>query len=173
MNWPYAEQREVCSSIWGQQRRRRGRQTESSSFLNEDRIYPSTEIVDPKRMNASPYNSRAVTQAQPHEAAGSIWFEIWGVVDPDFKKSIFPGNFTNKNSIFLWQISGNYDFLQVISKKISIFQGKFLKHFDFLGNLKKFRFSKKFPKNFEFFRQFRKQEIDFSGQILEKFRFFR
>jgi len=121
-------------------------------------------------MNASPYNSRAVTQAQPHEAAGSIWFEIWGVVDPDFKKSIFPGNFTNKNSIFLWQISGNYDFLQVISKIFSIFQGKFFKHFDFLGNLKKFRFSKKCLKNFDFFQAI-SQKIDFSGKFTKNFDF--
>src|SRR6218665_1593507 len=64
----YAEQQEVCSSIWGQQLRRRGRQTESSSVLQEDRICPSIQVLIPKRMNASPYNTRASTHAQPHEA---------------------------------------------------------------------------------------------------------
>jgi len=37
------------------------------------------------------------------------------------------------------------------------------KNLDFLG---------KFPKNFDSFRQFHKQKIDFSGQIFEKFRGF-
>src|SRR6218665_3258763 len=68
LNWPHAEQQEDCSSIWGQQLRRRGHQTESSSVLQEDRIYPSIEVVDLKRTNASSYNSRADTQARPHEA---------------------------------------------------------------------------------------------------------
>src|SRR6218665_3962499 len=65
LNQLHAEQQEVCSSIWGQQLRRRGHQTESSSILQEDRIYPSIEAVAPKRTNASPYNSRADTQALP------------------------------------------------------------------------------------------------------------
>src|SRR6218665_550448 len=64
LNWPHAEQQEDCSSIWGQQLRRRGHQTETSSVLQEDRIYPSIEVVDPKRTNASPYNSRADLQAK-------------------------------------------------------------------------------------------------------------
>src|SRR6218665_1916109 len=68
LNRLHAEQQEVCSSIWGQQLRRRGHQTESSSVLQEDRIYPSIKVVDPKQTNVSPYNSRADTQAQPHEA---------------------------------------------------------------------------------------------------------
>src|SRR6218665_1705381 len=45
LNRLHAEQQEVCSSIWGQQLRRRGHQTESSSILQEDRIYPSIEVV--------------------------------------------------------------------------------------------------------------------------------
>src|SRR6218665_2567682 len=45
LNRLHAEQQEVCSSIWGQQLRRRGHQTESSSVLQEDRIYPSIEVV--------------------------------------------------------------------------------------------------------------------------------
>src|SRR6218665_3751032 len=68
LNRLHAEQQEDCSSIWGQQLRRRGHQTECSSVLQEDRIYPSIEVVVPKRTNASPYNSRADTQALPHEA---------------------------------------------------------------------------------------------------------
>src|SRR6218665_1332501 len=68
LNRLHAEQQEVCSSIWGQQLRRRGHQTESSSVLQEDRIYPLIEVVAPKRTNASPYNSHADTQALPHEA---------------------------------------------------------------------------------------------------------
>src|SRR6218665_998293 len=63
-----ATEQEDCSSIWGQQLRRRGHQTESSSVLQEDRIYPSIEVVDPRRTNVSPYNSHADTQARPHEA---------------------------------------------------------------------------------------------------------
>src|SRR6218665_3898323 len=62
LNRLHAEQQEVCSSIWGQKLRRRGHQTESSSVLQEDRIYPSIEVVAPKRTNASPYNSRAGTK---------------------------------------------------------------------------------------------------------------
>src|SRR6218665_448269 len=68
LNRLHAEQQQVCSSIWGQQLRTSGHQTESSSVLQEDRIYPSMEVVAPKRTNASPYNSRADTQALPHEA---------------------------------------------------------------------------------------------------------
>src|SRR6218665_2034999 len=67
LNRLHAEQQEVFSSIWGQQLRRRGHQTESSSVL-QDRIYSLIEVVAPKRANASPYNSRADTQALPHEA---------------------------------------------------------------------------------------------------------
>src|SRR6218665_1392094 len=37
--------------------------------LQEDRIYPSIEVVDPQRTNATPYNySRAYTQGRPHDA---------------------------------------------------------------------------------------------------------
>src|SRR6218665_4181313 len=68
LNRLHVEQQEDCFSIWGQQLRRRGHQTESSSVLQEDRIYPSIEVVAPKRTNASPYNSRADTHALPHEA---------------------------------------------------------------------------------------------------------
>src|SRR6218665_4164314 len=68
LNRLHAEQQQVCSSIWGQQLRTSGHQTESSSVLQEDRMYPSIEVVAPKRTNASPYNSRADTQALPHEA---------------------------------------------------------------------------------------------------------
>src|SRR6218665_1373677 len=57
LNWPHAGQQEVCSSIWGQQLKRRGHQTESSSVLQEDRIYPSIEVVDLTQTNASPYNN--------------------------------------------------------------------------------------------------------------------
>ena len=64
LNRLHAEQQEVYSSIWGQQLRRRGHQTESSSVLQEDRIDPSIEVVDSKRTNASPYNSRADTQVE-------------------------------------------------------------------------------------------------------------
>src|SRR6218665_3171429 len=56
LNRLHAVQQEVCSTIWGQQLRRRGHQTESSSVLQEDRIYPSIGVVAPKRTNASPYN---------------------------------------------------------------------------------------------------------------------
>src|SRR6218665_3046566 len=77
LNWPHAEQQEDCSSFWGQQVRRRGHQTESSSVLQDDRIYPSIEVVDPKRTNASPYNSLADTQAQPHEATMSGLLKLW------------------------------------------------------------------------------------------------
>src|SRR6218665_3367640 len=61
-------------------------------------------------------------------AAASIWFEIWGVVDPGEKIWIIQGKFPK-----------NFDFFQAIfTKKISIFPGKFPKVFDFSGNLKNF-----------------------------------
>src|SRR6218665_3609827 len=68
LNRLHAEQQEVSCIIWGQQLRRRGHQTESSSVLQEDCIYPSIDVVAPKRTNASPYNRRADTQALPHGA---------------------------------------------------------------------------------------------------------
>ena len=40
------------------------------------------------------------------------------------------------------------------------------------SGLKNFTFLRKIPKNFDFFRQFHKQKIDFSRPISEKFRFF-
>ena len=42
----------------------------------------------------------------------SIWFEIWGVVDPGQKISIYSGNFTNKKIDFSEQISENFDFFR-------------------------------------------------------------
>src|SRR6218665_420101 len=39
LNRLHAEQQEVCTSIWGQQLRTRGHQTESSFVLQEDRIF--------------------------------------------------------------------------------------------------------------------------------------
>jgi len=79
------------------------------------------------------------------QAAASIWFEIWGVVDPRQQKfRFFKANF-REISIF-----------QAILKKIRFFQGKFLKYFDSSRQIfKKFRFfSGKCLKTFDPFRQF-------------------
>ena len=70
-----------------------------------------------------------------YDAAASIWFEIWGVVDPGQKNpfsrkileknSIFSGNFTSKKSIFQGKFPKNFDFFHVISQKIPIFKANF------------------------------------------------
>jgi len=55
-------------------------------------------------------------------SAASIWFEIWGVVDPGKKNSIFTGKFP-KNVDFFPAISlKNYGFSRQIFKKFRIFQ---------------------------------------------------
>src|SRR6218665_1605340 len=65
-------------------------------------------------------------------SAASIWFEIWGVVDP------------GKKIRFSRQISRKFGFFQAISQKNSIFSGKFSKSFDFFTVFhKKFRFPDK------------------------------
>src|SRR6218665_2592575 len=66
--------------------------------------------------------------------AASIWFEIWGVVDPGKKNSIYTGKFPK-----------NFNFFRQFYKRISSFAGKFPKLFIFSGN-KKIDFpSKKSP----------------------------
>jgi len=77
------------------QLRRHGHQTESSSVLQEDRIYPLIEVVAPKRTNASPYNSRADTQALPHEAtcrpANRSWTRLEGELGANVEhQCLFP-----------------------------------------------------------------------------------
>jgi len=57
-------------------------------------------------------------------SAASIWFEIWGVVDPGKNKIVdFSGNFTQKFN-FSRQLSEKFQFFQAISQKISIFKAK-------------------------------------------------
>src|SRR6218665_3998643 len=65
--------------------------------------------------------------------AASIWFDTWRVVDPDLQNFDFSRQISEKCRIF-----------QAISHKISCFPGKFLKDFDFSGNLKKSIFHAKF-----------------------------
>src|SRR6218665_2375406 len=96
----------------------------------------------------SPWHFRSLTYFKP---GASIWFEIWGVVDPgqkhfDFlkKNPIFSGNFTKKNQIF----RANFP-------KKSIFSSTSTKNFDF---------SKKISEGFRFFRQFL-QKFQFSRNI--------
>jgi len=55
------------------------------------------------------------------QAVASIWFEIWGVVDPDKKNSIFSGRF-EKNFDFFWQFHNKIDFYRQISEKFRLFQ---------------------------------------------------
>src|SRR6218665_1315670 len=62
--------------------------------------------------------------------AASIWFEIWGVVDPGRKNSISTGKFP-KNSNFFRQFY----------KRISSFAN--FRNFDFFRQLKKFDFKAK------------------------------
>ena len=85
------------------------------------------------------------------EAAGSIWFEIWGVVDPDTKKNqFFQANFRKKIQFFrqfhkkLWfsrQITGKC-FLGNFRKKIQFSQANFQKVLIFSRNSNFFWFSK-------------------------------
>src|SRR6218665_171147 len=63
-------------------------------------------------------------------AAASIWFEIWGVVDPGKKNRFFPGKFPR-----------NFDFFRHFHEKFLTFPGKFLKNFNFF---------RQFLKNFDF-----------------------
>src|SRR6218665_1251576 len=76
------------------------------------------------------------------EAAGSIWFEIWGVVDPDTKKNqFFQANFREKKSIF-----------QAISQKTLIFKANYWKMFSRQFQKENSIFPSKFPKSFDFFQ---------------------
>jgi len=58
-------------------------------------------------------------------AAASIWFEIWGVVDPG-----------QKNFNFSRQISEKLRFFQAISETNSILIGTFQKNLDFFRQFK-------------------------------------
>src|SRR6218665_2588704 len=64
--------------------------------------------------------------------AASIWFEIWGVVDPGKKISISAGKFPT-----------NFNFFRQFYKIISSFAGKFPKILIFFRQLKQFDFPSK------------------------------
>src|SRR6218665_3052636 len=64
-------------------------------------------------------------QGKDRATAASIWFEIWGVVDPGKKNSISTGKFPK-----------NVKFFRQFYKRISSFAGKFPKILIFSGNLK-------------------------------------
>ena len=63
-------------------------------------------------------------------STASIWFEIWGVVDPGKKNPIFPSKFPQnfdlsmENFRFSRQIDEKFLFFQANWRKISIFSGK-------------------------------------------------
>src|SRR6218665_2226322 len=78
-------------------------------------------------------------------SAASIWFEIWGIVDPG-----------QQNFDFSRQISEKFRFFQAILKKCRFFQANFRKISIFSG---------KFFRNFDSFRQFFKK-VRFSRQKL-------
>src|SRR6218665_3964610 len=62
------------------------------------------------------------TSRSYYPAAASIWFEIWGVVDPGQKISIFPGKLPKT-----FDFSGNFTkhrFFQANFRKNSFFQAK-------------------------------------------------
>ena len=59
--------------------------------------------------------------------SGSIWFEIWGVVESGQKISIFPGKFP-KNFDFFRKFQKSFVFQDKFSKKIPIVSGNFTKH---------------------------------------------
>src|SRR6218665_2932205 len=89
-------------------------------------------------------------------SAASIWFEIWGVVDPgkkirfSRKVSMFLGNFT-KN--FLGQISEKFRFLTDDFTNIAPFSKQISKEFQFFRQFhKKFRFSEKKSPKYRFFQ---------------------
>src|SRR6218665_687948 len=75
-----------------------------------------------------------------NSTAASIWFEIWRVVDPGKKNSIFLENFrkmtivqaiSQKNRFFRANLRTISIFFSCNFTKDSDFQGKFLKNFDF------------------------------------------
>jgi|SRR6218665_2432554 len=66
-----------------------------------------------------------------HVAAASIWFEIWGVVDPGLIKSIFPGKFPKISISQAREIDEKFRFSRQNWLNISIFSGKLTKDFDF------------------------------------------
>src|SRR6218665_2373326 len=120
LNRLHAEQQEVCSSIWGQQLRRRGHQTESSSVLQEDRIYPTIGVVAPNRTNASPYNSRADTQALPHEATCIPASLIIGLCFPRCLLVNFNKFLLSIRIIFALQLSLNQIFGRINVKQFCV-----------------------------------------------------
>src|SRR6218665_1833825 len=67
-----------------------------------------------------------VGERQQTGPAASIRFEIWGSWNRVKKfRFLFSGNFTKKKSIFQRKFTKNFDFVQVISQKISVFKGNF------------------------------------------------
>src|SRR6218665_3453660 len=79
------------------------------------------------------------------EPAASIWFEIWGVVDPGQQHFDFPGKFPRnfaffrqlRESILQGKFLKNSDFSKHIFEQFRFFQGNFQKISIFSGNLKK------------------------------------
>src|SRR6218665_2280317 len=63
--------------------------------------------------------------------AASIWFEIWGIVDPG-----------QTNFDFYRQISEKFQFFQAILQKSIEFCRQISENFDFFQAIKKIRFSK-------------------------------
>ena len=100
------------------------------------------------------FGNRTVVRLLPRDehycTVASIWFEIWGVVDPGQQIFDFSG-----------QIKEKFRFFQAISQKISIFPGNFFLQISiFPGKfLKNFDFSVKFLRNFDFIRQLKKYSI--------------
>src|SRR6218665_2502477 len=91
-------------------------------------------------------------------SAASIWFEIWGVVDPgkkirfSRKVSMFLGNFTKKID-FLGQISEKFRFLtDDFTKNCTFFKANFQRISIFRQFHKKIRFSEKKSPKFRFFQ---------------------
>ena len=64
----------------------------------------------------------------------SIWFEIWGVMDPGKKNSIFPGKLT-ENFDFSGKFPTNLDFFLAHFWQFWFFQANFPKISDFPGQI--------------------------------------
>src|SRR6218665_485839 len=86
--------------------------------------------------------------------SASIWFEIWGVVDPDQNNFDFSRQISEKFRLaYTCNFTENIDFSRQIPEKFRFLQAISLKTFEFSRQIsEKCRFLRKFKK-FRFFRQ--------------------
>src|SRR6218665_422542 len=96
---------------------------------------------------------------RPSLAAASIWFEIWGVVDPGQKILIFEENLGKVLNFFRQLDKQKIDFSIQIFEEFRFFR-QFQKNFDFLKNCRKISI---------FSGNFRNRKSIFQGQFQKNF----